>query len=1471
MVLQRFSPAVREWFESEFPSPTAAQEKGWPAISEGHHTLLLAPTGSGKTLAAFLWALDRLATEPPPPRDERCRVLYVSPLRALAVDVEKNLRSPIAGIRARAQHLGETFTEPVVALRTGDTPSRERAALVRTPPDILVTTPESLYLMLTSRAREILRSVRLVIIDEIHSVAPTKRGAHLALSLERLEAIAHRPPKRIGLSATQRPLDEIARYLGGQTASGPRPVTVIDAGIVKSLDLEVIVPIDDMADLGAADPTHALPAESRNSIWPHVHPHLLALILKHRTTIVFVNARRLAERLAARLNDLAGEDLVRAHHGSLAREQRLAVEDDLKAGRLRALVATSSLELGIDMGAVDLVVLAESPGTVARGIQRVGRAGHHVGEPSIGRIFPKFRGDLLETAAIVGRMRDGLVEETRYPRLPLDVLAQQIVAMVSVDEWRADDLYAAVRGAASFADLSRDAFTAVLDLLSGLYPSDRFSGLRPRIVWDRLAGTVRAQAGAHSVAVTSGGTIPDRGLFGVFLPDGSRVGELDEEMVYERRLGEAFVLGASTWRIEEITSNRVVVTPAPGAPAMVPFWKGGRPSRPLELGRAVGCLVRELRAREPEAAAAHLRDDLCLDERAAQNLLRYLDDQATATGAVPDDRTIVVERCRDEIGDWRVCILTPFGARVHAPWALAIEEHLSRSGINVPALWSDDGIVLRLPDALDSLSTEALLPPLEEVEDLVVARLPVTSLFSSHFRENAARSLLLPRRRPGQRTPLWQQRQRSADLLAVAVNHPSFPMLLETMREILADVFDLAGLRDLLAGIRTRRIQVVSVETSRASPFAQSLLLGWVAVYMYEDDAPVAERRAAALSLDRGLLAELLGADELRELLDPAAIAELELELQHLVPDRHARNVDALHDLLRDVGELTDAEIAARCAGPPPGVHDEPAVAVEWTELLLNERRAIRVQIAGEDRVAAAEDAGRLHDGIGATISPGLPGAFTAPVEAALDDLVARYARTHGPFTTAEVAGRLGITVDAALVVLARLEAEGRVVHGELRPEGLEREWCDEGVLRVLRRRSLASLRREVEPVDAPTLGRFLPAWHGVGAGRRGIDALVAAIDQLQGAAVPVSVLERDVLPARVDGYQPAMLDELCSRGALAWVGSGALGGDDGRVRLYFRDRARLLGGAWGAAAEPPTGTLHDSLRSGLGSRGASFWSDLVTMAGTADEALLLGALWDLVWAGEVTNDTFAPLRVPRRAGHRRRSGRRARPGAGRLTRLGPPAGSGRWSLVEPLLDPAVTATEAAHALALQLLERHGVVTREAVRAEGVAGGFAAVYPVLRAAEEAGRARRGWFVAGLGAAQFALPGAVERLRGERSQGEAPATILLAATDPAQPYGAALAWPDVSGRPARTAGAYLVLTGGEPAVFIERGGRSLLTFPAAGRDDAWIEAVVEAQKCGRLPALELDRIDGSPARTAPSADRLRAAGFTDGYRGLTLRA
>jgi ATP-dependent Lhr-like helicase len=1449
-LVKGFSVSTSAWFEATFPDPTPAQEKSWPHIAKGEHTLVCAPTGSGKTLAAFLSAIDRIATAPVPDKKRRCRILYISPLRALAVDVEKNLRAPIAGIRLAAERLGHTIHEPTVGMRTGDTPAGERRLLLRESPDILITTPESLYLMLTSQAAEMLASVETVIVDEIHAVAATKRGSHLMLSLERLDEITTAPVQRIGLSATQRPLEEIARFLGGFAPDGsPRPVKIVDAGSRKQIEVEVVVPVEDMAalddiqDAPSGGPSDGQRRQPR-SIWPAIHPKLLELVMQHTSTIVFVNARRLAERLAARLNELAETEIAKAHHGSLAREQRLLIEDDLKAGRLRCLVATSSLELGIDMGTVDLVVQVESPGSVSRGLQRIGRAGHKVGEPSRGKIFPKYRGDLLEAAVVTKRMAEGAIEETRYPRNPLDVLAQQIVAMCSVRGWRVGELAGVVRRSAPFHDLTDEVLRSVLDLLSGRYPSTEFSELRPRIVWDRRSDLLTAREGAKRLAVTSGGTIPDRGLYGVFLPDGGRVGELDEEMVYESRPGETFVLGASTWRIEDITHDRVVVTPAPGEPAKMPFWKGDKPGRPLELGRAIGATVRELRrATDPIAL---LRDSYPLDDFAAGNLVAYLNEQAAAAGAVPDDRTIVVERFRDEIGDWRVCILSPFGARVHAPWAMALQARLAeRLGSDIQLLWSDDGIILRLGEAEDHVPIDELCPTPDEIDDLIASELPTTALFASRFREAAARALLLPRRRPDRRTPLWQQRQRAADLLEVASRYPTFPILLEATRECMRDVFDLPALKEVLSDIRSRKVRVVAVETKHASPFAQSLLYGWIAVYMYEGDAPPAERRAAALALDADLLRELLGTEELRELIDPEALASIELDLQGLSDRHRARNRDELHDLLRRVGDLAWPEVSARSDG------DGAAFAKE----LIEQRRAIVVSVAGEERLAAAEDAARLRDALGVALPMGLPAAFTEPVDEPLLDLVARYARTHGPFLTEDVARRFAIAPDRVLPALEKLIAAERIVRGEFRPEGTEREWCDTNVLKLLRRRSLARLREEVEAVDARVLARFLPAWHGITSPREGPDALFEVIEQLQGAAIPASVLETDVLPSRLHAYRPSDLDAMLASGELVWVGAGSLGPADGKVVLVFRDELTLLAPSPGDAPDSP---LHDALRERL-RRGASFWPDLLVP--DTDEKTLLAALWDLVWAGEVTNDTFAPLRAiawgkPRRApkGH-------VRPGS--LRRGGPPSAAGRWSLVR-IERPA--PTQIAHAKALQLLGRHGVLTREAALAENVEGGFAPVYGVLKALEESGRVRRGYFVAGLGAAQFALPGAVERLR-ELKDETAP-VLTLAATDPAQPYGAALAWPESNRRPARAAGAYVVLVNGECAAYVERGGKSIVVF---GDDDEWPEGVASLQKDGRITRLVIERIDGGPAAESPHAAKLRAAGFTDGYKGLTLRS
>ena len=1466
---------------------------------------MVAPTGSGKTLAAFLSALDRLATAPAVDERRRLRVLYVSPLKALAADIERNLRAPLAGLRAAAARLDLPLPEVTVGMRTGDTPADARRRFPRHPPDILITTPESLFLLLTSRAREALANVDTVIVDEVHSVVATKRGAHLAVSLERLGELLERPARRIGLSATVRPLDEVARFLGGT-----RPVKVVAPPSHKAFDLSVEVPVEDMTTIGNSDQNFDESAAEppASSIWPHIDERLVELIRAHRSTIVFANSRRLAERICANVNELAGEELARAHHGSVSREQRVEIEEALKAGRLPAVVATSSLELGIDMGAVDLVAQVEAPGSVAQGLQRIGRAGHQVGATSRGIVLPKFRGDLVESAVVVERMRAGAIEAMRYPRNPLDVLAQQVVAMVALDDWTVEDLERVVRRAAPFADLPRSALESVLDMLAGRYPSDEFAELRPRLNWDRVEGRLQGRPGAQRLAVTSGGTIPDRGLFGVYLvgEGGTRVGELDEEMVYESRVGEVFTLGASSWRIEDITHDRVLVSPAPGQPGKLPFWHGDTLGRPVELGRALGAFVRELSGLPPAARLARLAA-AGLDANAAGNLVRYLDEQREATGVLPDDRTIVVERFRDELGDWRVCIHSPFGAQVHAPWAQAIEARVrERLGLEVQTMYTDDGVVVRLPEADDAPAAESVFFDPDDLEDLVVGQVGGSALFASRFRECAARALLLPRRRPDRRTPLWQQRQRSAGLLQVASKYGSFPVVLEAMRECLQDVFDLPGLSGLMAQVASREVRVVEVDTPFPSPFASSLQFGYVAAFMYEGDAPLAERRAQALSLDRSILAELLGREELRDLIDPAALADLELDLQLLTAERKARGPDGLHDALRLLGDLTVEEAAARSADPP--------AAPGWLAELAASRRAVRLRVGGEERWVAIEDVARFRDGLGAAPPVGIPQAFLEPVADPVGDLVGRYARTHGPFLAADPARRLGLGVAVVEQALARLEAAGRVVQGEFRPGGSGREWLDAEVLRRLRRRSLAALRREVEPVGQEALARLLAVWQGLGpAGPRSsdLDAVYRVVEQLQGAAVPASALERQVLAARLPGYHPGLLDQLCASGEVVWAGAGALGSDDGWVALYLAESAPLL------APEPlpvqPT-PLAAQVRDALAERGAMFFRQLAEAVGSTDDSELLLAVWELVWAGLATNDTLAPLRALVHGGSRpaRRSPRtrwnRRRPAL--PSRLGPPAGAGRWSLVRDAIGQGADATRRLHAVAEQLLDRHGVLTRGAVVAERIPGGFAGVYPVLKAMEEAGRCRRGYFVDGLGGAQFAAPGAVDRLRtladppegsgeprrgapverlgpGEPrrgapvgSPGSGPRTLVLAAADPANPYGAALAWPERAAgaaaerpghRPGRKAGAVVLLVDGELVLYVERGGRSLLTFTDdPDRLGRAADALALAVRDGALGRVAVERADGEAVFDSPLARALTDAGFQATARGLRLR-
>jgi ATP-dependent Lhr-like helicase len=1475
--MEGFSEATRAWFGASFEGPTRVQREGWAHIQAGEHALLCAPTGSGKTLAAFLWSIDRLVCRPAD-ASPGVRVLYISPLKALAHDVERNLRAPLIGVERAAARVGQPITPVRVSLRTGDTPQRDRRRFLKEPGEILITTPESLYLMLGSKAAEPLRSVEAVIIDEIHALAPNKRGAHLSLSLERLADLCDADPQRIGLSATQKPLEVVAGFLGGD-----RPVRVVDAGEPPRVDLQIVVSVRDMENPSADRPppeppgvpagepiggeeddagvpllggegdagqplTHLFEEDaSRKGIWPTIYPRLLALIRAHRSTILFVNSRLLCERLCRKLNELAGEELVRAHHGSVSRLQRKEVEEMLKSGQLRGLVATSSLELGIDMGAVDLVMLVESPGSVARGLQRVGRAGHGVGEVSRGRIFPKYRGDLLECAVVAREMARGGVEPIRVPTNCLDVLSQQVVAACA-EPRGVDALLALVRRARGYRELSREALEAVLDMLSGRYPSDEMAEIKPRLLWDRQADTLTSRRDAKTAALLNAGTIPDRGMYGVYLAgEGPRIGELDEEMVYESRPGETFVLGATTWRIQEITRDRVSVVPAPGELGKLPFWRGEGPGRPVELGRALGAAVREIDALEADGAAEALAGQWHLDELAAGNLLRYLREQKEACGVLPTDETLVVECFRDELGDWRVCILSPFGARVHAPWALAIQALLGgRTGVQLQALYTDDGIALRFPDAEELPDLGLLLPDPDEVEELVLEELADSAMFASRFRENAARALLLPRKGPRKRTPLWAQRIRAQRLMASVRQYPSFPIVLETYRECLKDVFDLPALTALLRSVRRREVAVERVQTDSASPFARSLVFAYVASYLYEGDAPLAERKAQALTLDRAMLRELLGQEALRDLLDAAAIDEVEAELQRTAEGRGARGPDGLHDLLRALGDLSEIELEARCQGDPTA----------WIAALLAARRAARMRIAGEPRLVAVEDVAKYRDAFGAVPPGGLPEVFLAPAVAPLDALFLRYARTHGPFTTAALAGRYGMLPSQVEAVLAALEHRGLLLQGELTPGGVALEWCAPEVLRRLKRRSLARLRGQIAPVEAAALARFLPAWQGLERPRGGVAHLADVVRQLEGLALPFSALEEEALPARVSDFQPRMLDELGAMGGVVWVGRGALGSNDGRVALYRRESAHLLLDPPGPYEAPSP--LHEAVMNHLLTRGASFTTELQSWCGRPKVDELMKALWDLVWDGRVTNDTFAPLRSLKARGRPTR-------------RRGNPAVGGRWSAVAHLVAPA-TETERAHARARMLLDRYGVVSREAAASEGLPGGFSGVYPVLRAMEEAGRARRGYFVEGLSGAQFASPGAVDRLRGAREDGVDEVRVLPA-VDPANPWGALLPWPEPAdgGRaPQRAVGARVVLVGGAPVIYIQRGGKALRTFPETAEAlPRGLAALGEVAARSRRGLLRVEKIDGVAAEESPLWGALLEAGFRRDYGGAVM--
>ena len=1576
-ILSRFKPAVAGWFEDVFTQPTQVQEQSWDAISKGSHALLVAPTGSGKTLAAFLWALNNLMERegqtslPVAKREDATdtsshggvQVLYISPLKALGVDIERNLRVPLAGISRVAQRLGVDEPDISIGVRSGDTPQSERNRQLRKPPDVLITTPESAYLMLTSKAAGILASVDTVIIDEIHAIAGSKRGVHMALTMERLAQVAGEF-QRIGLSATVRPLETVANFLGGG-----RPVEIIAPPAKKKWQLDIHVPVEDMSDLPTpeqgstigeltvddplgitgADPAvsadSALPVAS--SIWPFIEQSVYDQVMEHRSTLIFVNSRRTAERLTSRLNeiwasihdpdslspelrrdpaqlmkavDVAGKApavIARAHHGSVSKDERAMTETMLKEGALRAVVSTSSLELGIDMGAVELVIQVESPPAVASGLQRIGRAGHVVGATSHGSFYPKHRSDLLQTTVVVQKMVEGGIEKLHIPANPLDVLAQHTVAAVSAapEGLTADDWYDTVVRAWPYRDLAREVFDSVIDLVSGVYPSTDFAELRPRVVYDRITGVLTARPGAQRVAVTNAGTIPDRGMFGVFIAGGEgaprRVGELDEEMVYESRVGDVFTLGASSWRIEDITRDQVIVTPAPGHTGRLPFWSGDSAGRPYELGQAIGAFRRDAHA-DPELIKH-------ADTWAKDNLSAFLQEQYEATGSIPDDSTLVMERFKDELGDWRIVLHSPFGRGVNAPWALAVGARVAeRTGMDAQAVAGDDGIVLRLPEGEAEPDASIFAFDPDEIEDIVTEQVGGSALFASRFRECAARALLLPRRNPGKRSPLWQQRQRAEQLLDVARKYPSFPIILETVRECLQDVYDVPSLVEVTRNIAHRKVRVAEVTTEQPSPFASSLLFNYTGAFMYEGDSPLAEKRAAALALDPALLAKLLGTVELRELLEPEIIAEVHAQLQRTDATRRAQTSEQVADMLRVIGPI-----------PVDNVGEHTDVPLQTLHQQLG-RRIMEVRIGGRVHLAQAQDAALLRDGLGIPVPPGIP-AQVETINDALDQLVSRWARTRGPFVLRELADAFSLSVSIAHSSLNSMDS---VIEGHYRQGIDEVEYCANEVLRVIRSRSLAKARAQTEPVSPATFGRFLPDWNNVapvieGAtgnmrrpALRGADGVYAVVEQLAGARLPASAWESMVLPSRVGDYSPVMLDELTSNGEVLVVGAGKAGSSDPWVMLLPADYAAGLVPILDAELSGLTG-LQESILALLSRGGGFLFADIyrdiargdtnqgvADTSSTAQRGLDVGvgagidtpttdqareALWGLVEMGLVSPDSFAPIRTRLSA---RGSGRTAhrqkrRPQRSRL-RMGrtsfaqtqranptPPDMNGRWALTIPASHDA-TARSAAQGEAW--LDRYGVVTRGSVVSEDVLGGFALAYKVLSGFEESGKAMRGYVIDGLGAAQFSTPAVIDRLRGLSDSPDitgwpsgttTPDTVVLAACDPANPYGAALPWPQQG--PSRAAGALVILIDGLCAAHLTRGGKTLTTFfdqLPEGIDHAQAleyvyRALMALISTGRLSPLVIEKANGASIFDSTIANQLRTLGAGISPRGIRL--
>ncbi|HCB2205134.1 TPA: ATP-dependent helicase [Citrobacter farmeri] len=1543
-----FSQATRDWFTSAFQHPTLVQSQTWAVTAANQHALVIAPTGSGKTLAAFLYALDRLFREgeekyttPPSGKEKNVtRILYISPIKALGTDVQRNLQIPLQGISEERRKCASAEIAIRVGIRTGDTPPQERAKLSRHPPDILITTPESLYLMLTSRARESLRGVETVIVDEVHAVAGTKRGAHLALSLERLDALLTKSAQRIGLSATVRSVTEVAAFLGGD-----RPVTVVNPPATRHPDIRIVAPAANLDDVLAdnSDSGDAIHKGREGSVWPRIESGILDQILSHRSTIVFTNSRGLAEKLTARLNELylsrrqafpepqgepvhydsstgstgnraqdTGEYIARSHHGSVSKEQRAVTEHALKSGELRCVVATSSLELGIDMGAVDLVIQVATPLSVASGLQRIGRASHQVGGVSKGLFYPRTRRDLVDSAVIVECMYAGELETLTPPRNPLDILAQQTVATVSMDPVHVDDWYALVRRASPWKDLPRSAYDATLDMLAGRYPSGDFAVFRPRIIWNRETGLLTARPGAQLLAVTSGGTIPDRGMFSVLLPEGDeqagsrRVGELDEEMVYESRVNDIITLGASSWRIQQITRDQVIVVPAPGRSARLPFWRGEGVGRPAELGERIGDFIHKMSDDNAELRLSpRLRDDNVLS-----NIKGLIDDQKNATGVLPWSRHLVLERCRDEMGDWRVILHSPYGRRVHAPWALAIGGRLhAQWGADASIVASDDGIVARLPDSDGKLPDAALfLFEPEKLLRIVREAVSSTALFAARFRECAARALLMPGRTPGRRSPLWQQRLRASQLLEIAAGYPDFPIILETARECLQDVYDLDALEQVIRRLNTGEIQISEVTTPAPSPFATDLLFGYVAEFMYATDAPLAERRASVLALDSELLGNLLGQGDPLELLDPEIIRQVEDELQRRAVGRKAQGMEGVYDLLRELGPMTIEELAVRHEGTIADVRS-------WLDNLSADKRIFPVVIADTEQMACMDDAARLRDALGVRLPVSLSSAWLHPVNTPLRDLFMRFSRTHTLFTGTQIAQAFGLGVAVADDLLRQLRDEGVLI--QLRPgaasiadDARASTWVNEEVFHRLRIRSLHAAREATRPVPATSYARLLLERQGIispadgsparlpassGGMLEGSDGVTRVIEQLAGIGLSASLWESQIFPARVRDYSPDILDELLATGEVIWSGQKKLGDDDGQVVLHLRDYlAETL--------SPPSGDsealsdLQRAILDVLSGGGAWFAQQLSAMIQARTQrsgndewitpATLHEALWGLVWQGYITTDIWAPLRGLSRtvSASRQPSRRSPRMRRGRPTYALPrptsvavpvsyttPALTGRWSLlpVETLND-----TERMLAWTENMLDRYGVIGRQAVITENVPGGFPALQTLCRSMEDSGRILRGRFVEGMGGAQFAERHTIDRLRdltSSNTENQAFTAVALSANDPANPWGTLLPWPTHPSSlvPARRNGAFVVISAGQLRLYLAQGGKKMMVWSENEEMPSSEIFSALASALRREPRLRftLTEVNDKPVRQTALFTLLREVGFSSSPQGL----